>query len=839
MVPFAAALLLLSFLEGGTPDESLLVKNTQYGFQVERPDATWRSLAAEDQGEAKYSLTLFPKGSQGVPSVVVYVAKWDGKKSNLELRDAAVTKLASTGAKDIETFDRKIDGSNAACVEGKSSKPGLPDFYLEYDYVSVGATMFILQSAWAADAGRTPPGDVSHVLASFKAIEVAAPVVDPLLEKARDLAKRCGSEVRFAKDWTEASARATAEGKLILAVFEVYRMIAVPRTTPSGIFMDPDLVALIDERFVPMRIEADTVAPFRAEGAYGMGPSSFGTAFYCVDAAGEVVAETSVYDISYLDEFLRGILAARNAFAVKETLEATSHRDGPEALAIAQVALRSGDLALAEKTIDGSTTKEARRIRAQILRRERRGNEALSELDGVPDSDADRALVLMRLGRLEESREAFLRVAAKSDDPRRTEAEFWLGAMDVLRAGWPNGTERWRRLVADSESDRFAWKAAANLAAIGAFINGAERLSWPDADSLASIAPSPRSAVSMEDPKEIERTEKEAVQYLVRMQRADGTWVCPMDAFGFDSNLYTPSVTAACGMALLPFRSDPAARGAVERALARTLESLRAGALDARSGAAGPYTIWGRVFATWFVARASQAGLVHGFSREELRAPLEELVKKVVASQMKSGGWPYIAIAGDEAGNGFDPSASFLTAGALLALIEARASGAAIADGAVDRAVAFLEEMRDPDGVFRYMPDLPNTRVLGRAPEAAGRGPACALAVLRASNDRSRGVAEIEQSLRFFIEEQDRFGRAFHKALCHTEPEGFGAHYLMYDYWLALVATRELDAKESASARTQILAAMGKHRFADGSFEDLPGIGRAAATALALLGMKD
>ncbi len=821
-------------------EDELAVVNAEHGFRIERPDATWRYLAAAEQGDAKYVLNLFPSGSVGLPSVVVYVAKWDGKTTPADLRDIARKKLEDSGATDVETFERELGGRTAECVKVKSSKAGIGEFHLAYAYVDFDSRMFVLQSAWAATEAADASAAVESLLKSFRAFAPEGAVVDPVAENLRKLADRCGSEIPWAASWEDAAKRARDEGKLVFAVHEVYRVITVPRTSMSGVFMDADLVALICERFVPLRIEEGTKAPFRASEVYGMGPASFGTAFYCFDADGRVVAETSVYDIAYLDGFLRATLAERaragSPGAAKGPGEsgATPSNAAEDPLAAATLAYRRGELDVAASLARSGDSPPARRLRAQILRREGHGDDALAELADLPDSDADRAILLMRLGRHAESRAAFLRAAANADDPRASEAEFWLGAYDVLAAGWPRGTERWTRLVESKPDDRFAWKAAANLASIGAFINGVERIEWTDAAVLASVVPSKAAPKAAGDAAKVAA---EAVGYLVATQRDDGSWTCPMDAFGFDANLYTPSITALCGMALLPHAHDAKVAAAIRRALDRTLESLRAGRLDAGSGIAGAYTIWSRVFATWFVARAIECGYGGADVTQSLREPLDELVAKVVASQVASGGWPYVLIGDDTAGAGFDPSASFLTAGAVLALLEAKDAGAKVPDGAVDRSLSFLERMRDPDGVYRYMPDIPNTRVDERAPEAAGRGPACALALLRGSKDAKAGTDELARTLEAFVAEQDRFGRAFHKSLCHTEPEGFGAHYLLYDYWLALAAANELPAKEREHVRNDVLTAMLRHRFEDGSFEDLPALGRACATGLALLGL--
>jgi len=83
------------------------------------------------------------------------------------------------------------------------------------------------------------------------------------------------------------------------------------------------------------------------------------------------------------------------------------------------------------------------------------------------------------------------------------------------------------------------------------------------------------------------------------------------------------------------------------------------------------------------------------------------------------------------------------------------------------------------------------------------------------------------------------FKREWHKELCHTSPEGFGAHYIFYDYLFAAACVRSLPRDERARYRSLIAEDVLAARFADGSFEDLPLLGRAYATAMALMTLRE
>ncbi|MCC6409722.1 MAG: hypothetical protein IT453_21385 [Planctomycetes bacterium] len=106
-------------------------------------------------------------------------------------------------------------------------------------------------------------------------------------------------------------------------------------------------------------------------------------------------------------------------------------------------------------------------------------------------------------------------------------------------------------------------------------------------------------------------------------------------------------------------------------------------------------------------------------------------------------------------------------------------------------------------------------------------------------NGRSN-AAELRRVLELFVAGRDVYAPEWGKALCHTSPTGFGAHYLLYDYAFACVALglpSELDATERKRFRAVLLEDLLAQRLADGSFQDLPGLGRAYGTAAALLAL--
>jgi tetratricopeptide (TPR) repeat protein len=749
-------------------------ESPEFGFRLDRP-AEWIVQSAQDQGEARFLLTLVPQGSAGNPSFVAYVYDAKAGTSLAAVADAAAKKLEAADVREIERGEARLGEREVVWLRGRKDDENLGAYVVEYRFVESAPFLYALQLACPPDdePGRATLRRIADSLELFAAVPAAR---DPDRERLQQLAARCGSELDWAPDWESAAKRARGEKKPIFVLYENYAALGLPDTAVTGALMDPELVALLRERFVAFRLAVGVDAPFRDPEVFGIGPHAWGTDYLFVEPSGRVLRETSVFDPICLAEVAREVLGMPGA----------KPRDG-------------------EKALDR-------------------------------ECDADEAVLLMRLGRHAEARAAFERIVAEDPPvPRAPEAMFWLGAYEAVDTAGKGPRAWWRRLVDEHPDDRWAWKAAANLLDAGALIRGAEPLAWPAPEVLATARtpaaePLPVSAVH--------RAEKAAIAFLLAAQREDGSWIVPADAFGLGSSLYTNAVSALCATSLVPVAAGPGATSedaarAVRLALRRALGSLESGALDSGEDLAGTYSIWGRAYVVGLLASCARARIG---DREAIENALAKLVPSVEKSQHAHGGWPYVKLPGDPQGEGIDPSASFLTAGVLAVLADARAAGASVSPEVLERGASFLASLRQEDGSYRYMRDVPNRRAGDGFPEAAGRGPACALALHRAGRV---DTDELRATLRVFVANRAGFRREWHKALCHTSPEGFGSHYLFFDYLFAARAVRQLPKKERAPFRDALLEDVLAERFADGSFEDIPLLGRPYATAMALLAFQE
>ncbi len=111
----------------------------------------------------------------------------------------------------------------------------------------------------------------------------------------------------------------------------------------------------------------------------------------------------------------------------------------------------------------------------------------------------------------------------------------------------------------------------------------------------------------------------------------------------------------------------------------------------------------------------------------------------------------------------------------------------------------------------------------------------CALALHRGG---AGSLDLVRAALARFLAHRERFQKEWHKTLCHTGPAGLGSHYLFYDYCFAAASVRALPRAERSRYRDALLEDILDARFADGSFEDMPGLGRAYGTGMALLSLR-
>lgn len=782
-------LLLLPLPAAAQPAETYT--NAAQGFRIRKPEPPFTLTDATPAPETTFTLKIARVEGATETSLTVYVVDKGA------IADAAGACGAAEGR-------RKADGKVSGLERGEGPLAGELAPWLRFRYaanvpyvvrqsflVHHGA-IFVVQVAAPADAFEAAEKELKPLLESFAFVPLADAEARKDAELLRRLAARCGSEVRWAATWGEAAARAKEEDRLVLVVVEQYRGLAIERYAPSTLFMDTDFVGLVQERFVPFVWHDRCGAPFEAPEVYGLGPFTFGQGLLFADAEGRIVGEGTS-----LDPFA-GWDAAMAA------LKARPGRAAPEG-AGADFLLRRGELDAAEKALAA----EDARGRADLLRRRRRGDEALRALAAAREAGAkglevEEAVLRIRMGQFGEAE----RLLEGKDAP---EAVFWR----LLARGMREGLEPLRAetvaLAKAHPDDRWAWRAAAMQCGRG-MASGIDRAAWHDEARLAGCLLPPYEPVD-----DAARAERDAIAFLLRTQLKDGSWPSP-HALAEPQGGLGVAVAAIAGRGLLPY----AAREDCAAAARRALDFVLANPPASRPGRLFDYAVWGQIFSLRFLASCAAAKFG---DREELVAAMNALVAALRRDRFEDGGWAYFRQEGA-------PGAAigFVTAAALCALLEAKSAGADVPGEMTAGAARVVASMKQPRGAFGYFA-AGGADPKGREAEAAFRSPLYALALKRAGKGEVEGI---RASLALYREfrEHDRKERG--KSLCHTSPEGLASYYLLFGLAFAMEAVEELPEKERAALRAAIVEDVLTMRTADGGFCDNPAVGRHYGAGMAL-----
>ncbi len=278
-----AALLLVAASASAQPAD--LFTNGEQGFRIRKPEEPWKLVEPRPAPDSRYTLKIARTEGATETSVTLYITDLKG----LANADAAC---------DATEKWRKTDAKVSGIERGKSDLAGEEAPWLSFRYqANVAYTLrqhfivhhgalFVLQCAAPEESFEAAGKEFQPFLDSFEFVPLADAGARDDQELLRTLAARCGSEISWAPTWAEAAARAKKESRLVLVVVEQYRGLNIERYAPSTLFMDSDVVALVQERFVAFAWNDRCGAPFEEADVYGLGPFTFGQGLLFADAEG-------------------------------------------------------------------------------------------------------------------------------------------------------------------------------------------------------------------------------------------------------------------------------------------------------------------------------------------------------------------------------------------------------------------------------------------------------------------------------------------------------------------------------------------------------------------------
>lgn len=645
---------------------------------------------------------------------------------------------------------------------------------------------------------------LSALLAIFALLPGAGPAGEPEADSGR-----------WAADWEEAALRARTEKKLVLVLVELYGGIDLEPQLPH-LFTDPDLADLLETRFVGLQWRRGMKAPFQNPRVYGMGPSTFGGAILFATPEGRIVGQLASSSAIAVDEYARALLARCPDFP------GTPVASELDDLSRAAAHLKRGEIVLAAPLLRKGDSLWARCLRASLEKRLRHGEAAIADLeaarddaigDQLTDLILEEGIVRVRMGQADQAEQIFAALLNEHPNSAGAPAALYWMARIRLRGYVPAGKATLERLVKEHPESPWAEHAAMMLR-VGALERySVARLEWPDARMMEVVR----------DPKpepfpagRVAEAEEGGIAALLGAQLADGSWITPYQLASREP-AFRIAATSICGRSLLPHRARPGVKSAVERALGSILGAIEDGTVADEPPIVGfDYSNWGRIFALRFVAACRQAGIGE---KERTLAAARDLVEALEERQTPGGGWSYYG----------DQEASFVTAAAAIALVDAKESGVEVPETLLRRTMKCLRAFGKGETGFRYMRGSakPDT-------ESALRGPACALALFRGG---AGSAEEMAAALDRVAERRAEVRRERGKALCHTAPDGVASYYLLYGYAFAGEALEALPEEERTGRREAIVEEVLSMRLEDGCFLDFPAIGRFTGTGMALLAL--
>jgi len=507
-------------------------ESSTWGFSIERPAEDWTFV---ETSARPFKLYIMRSDNEGLYGVSVSAAANEGKTAT-EFVDHAIGSLENEPAySNFERFDARVGEVDARGLRVDFEKAGRV-LRVEARYLIRGNQVLELESWALLDEFTKHEPVLSEVIQSFRLIERDPDALSR--ERLLELASRCGSELAWAKSWEAASQRAELEQKPIMVFIWAYPGFAISNSAMTETFMEPEIIELVANRYVPFRWQPGKPAPFVPQEDYGLSASAFGRALLVVSADGKVLHETATVHPAWALRFLRDSLAG---LPLPEA-------SVPHSLGLAELRqlLHAGELEAAEELVERT----------------------------------------LELGHA---------------DPGYTEALFWLGVLDGVEGGLTAALPSWRTLADEHPEDRWAWKAAAAMTSTEAEMGYAVQPRWPTEEQLAPLRLISSAPLAPSFSEQAQRDALRWLLDEQREDGGwSGTHEFRIQDGRPDP--FVDSAVAIAGIALLDRRSDDEAEAAAERALDFVLKTITASQALEDQVVYMDYTVWSRAWMLWLLS---------------------------------------------------------------------------------------------------------------------------------------------------------------------------------------------------------------------------------------------
>lgn len=870
-LPLLLALLSLTFTWVAPAAAQGEVVAPDAGFSLTIDVEGWEHTSQETDGRLSV-LAAGPPALGGLVQLSIQVtgSQEEGPDASLAAINALRDQVANAPQIELgEALELSIDGETAHGIVVKQSDSGV-DFRVHLCFLHANGFQYRIQFHAPDENFDEHWPNAQQVLESFQLIEVDEATAKQ--QSLAQLAAHCGSLVNWAPHWKDAAARSKAEGKLIVVAIHSIPGFNLGDPLMQGPFSDPEVITLMNNRFVGFVWQRGKDAPFVDPEVFGLGPATFGSGLLIVKPDGEVVRQVYLPNGLFVAEALRSVIAGLPSGSAMPVPTDQPHADR------LRFALDNGMMEMASElavplprsgTIETPELSVQRTRYYRITRQAKLGIAAAQRaLNFKPAAPLQVALMLelIRLhtgsGQVDQAMdvatelgELLANKSAETSISDADQAEFMLQRLSLT---WANGNkeeaiEIARKLCDTLPEQPQAWVSAAALTGPAFKMETTPDLGWPD-DYAFEATQIPTAAAPV-DALETEAALDEAVAWLISAQSEEGHWRTP---HGIGESQKAPDpVTMASQVIAIKALLDYAAasddlehaelcRMAAMRGLDRYLANRELGREHPREVAYMDYTCWGSSYGVYgmvSVLRHFDEGHINP-SRHQLgkiRGELRYLVDDLVRIQQQNGGWSYY-LSGEVGGEATVAAMSFTTATVLMALEDAKPFfDVAIDPTVLERGYDCLESMRGTNAAFEYMVTGARQHTAGKVEILGGaaRGPLCTQALVEAGRLKPETMVVPFQR---YVEHLPTYGDQSRRALMHCGPETQGSHYLTYDYAtgaaaLAATSSEIVGDELRASVTEQTLRQLARCRSANGSFIDNPLIGPAAGTGLAIQAM--
>lgn len=635
------------------------------------------------------------------------------------------------------------------------------------------------------------------------------------------LHKKCGWEIKWISDpayqdgirralpecdrrtlLDEARAKARQAKKPIFwyayrfAGAQMYRPNLVDSYMMQVVFSDEDIVNMLNLRCIPLRLACDKsiteVTQLKA--------------LDCVEPA--VVLLDAEGNVLWKIDRIRTFDADWFAFQIREALK--KHAPKPSH-GSAEDLIRWGDLDGARDELEPKSDARSKYLLGTVYRRLRQPDKARAALAEAKKDEAiaplaqvEEALIAMKQGRLDEARKGF---EAAPQSERKPEARYYAACLDLLEGREKEAFDGWRALAGDT---RWGWRASSQLTKHrdttpdGAMIHAFETLVWGPEGTYAPMATTTWARTD----KDVADVSKRAVEFLLRHQRADGSWSDTRYAF-WDTPAILPNVrvavTALAAAALLDWRAVDPER--IDKALEKAEKYILDEAHMARGRNEECY------------ADAYKLVYLSKKNSQEAVGSMNAIVEKIARRQTKDGYWAH------------EYPNAFCTAAVVQCLLIARKAGAKIPDKMLKLSGEALKDSRSGNGTFGYDSGRGGN---ASAKDSSARSALCESALFLVGESTKEAILKALEDYWKYFDRQERI----RKCDFHSDGE-LGGFFFFHGVYHTTEAVKLLDEKERAAHMGRLLEQIVKFPEIDGSFIDDHELGKSYGTAMALLALKN